>query len=386
VSDFRLLLMDYATGVISPYYTSMGLPSDLTLSDHSLYINVGGTAQLTANVFPPMTSGFYTWSSDDTSVATVDQNGVVTAVRTGMCAITCASSYNPELKDDCIITVKQMVTSITLNHQLCNLNKNDVLQLQATVLPADADQSVTWTSSDEYVVAVSSDGQVYAKNYGSCTVTCTANDGSDVSATCYIYVTGSVRSSVDLGLPSGTLWAISNVGASSSAAYGDYFAWGETQPKEVYDWSTYIYSNGAVDQLTKYCNNSDFGYNGFTDNLTILQPGDDAATANYGGRTPTKEEWQELLDNTTATWTTQNGVNGELFTGTNGNSLFLPAASYRWGSTFYHGGSHGGYWSSSLSITITWSARLFFFDPSNQRVDGSSRYYGYTVRAVRSAE
>ncbi len=242
-------------------------------------------------------------------------------------------------------------------------------------------------------------------NYTEMAFTITASDGSVCTkhskANVAIYITRSQYTTinlgendlvfadpdwVDLGLPSGLLWATRNVGATSPEDYGDYFAWGETQPKEVYDWSTYIYSNGAVDQLTKYCNNSDFGYNGFTDNLTILQPGDDAATANYGGRTPTKEEWQELLDNTTATWTTQNGVNGELFTGTNGNSLFLPAASYRWGSTFYHGGSHGGYWSSSLSITITWSARLFFFDPSNQRVDGSSRYYGYTVRAVRSAE
>ena len=140
---------------------------------------------------------------------------------------------------------------------------------------------------------------------------------------------------VDLGLPSGLLWATRNVGATSPEDYGDYFAWGETQPnKHFYDGFSYIYmergDHGFL--LTKYCNDPLFGYNGFTDNLTILQPGDDAATANFGGRTPTKEEWEELMNNTTATWTTQNGVNGLLFSAINGNSLFLPAAGYHYGN------------------------------------------------------
>ena len=88
---------------------------------------------------------------------------------------------------------------------------------------------------------------------------------------------------VDLGLPSGLLWATCNVGADNPEDYGDYFAWGETQPKDVvYYWSTYPYCNGSYNTLTKYCNNSNYGYNGFTDDLTILLPEDDAATANSG--------------------------------------------------------------------------------------------------------
>jgi hypothetical protein len=90
------------------------------------------------------------------------------------------------------------------------------------------------------------------------------------------------------------------VGANAPEDYGDCFAWGETQPKDYYDWSTYQYCNGSFNTLTKYCCNSNIGYNGFTDNLTILQPEDDAATANYGGRTPTKYEWNELVANTTS--------------------------------------------------------------------------------------
>ena len=77
---------------------------------------------------------------------------------------------------------------------------------------------------------------------------------------------------VDLGLPSGLLWATCNVGADTPEAYGDYFAWGETEPKNTYNLSTYQYANGTFDdpQLTKYCNNPSYGYNGFTDNLTTL--------------------------------------------------------------------------------------------------------------------
>lgn len=123
---------------------------------------------------------------------------------------------------------------------------------------------------------------------------------------------GDYHEYVDLGLPSGTLWATCNVGANAPEEYGDYFAWGEIQPKDYYDESTYQYCIGSYNTLTKYCNNSSYGYNGFTDNLTTLQPEDDAATANWGAgwRMPTKGEWEELYNNTTCTWTTQNNVSG----------------------------------------------------------------------------
>ncbi|MBO4370001.1 MAG: hypothetical protein J5808_01395, partial [Paludibacteraceae bacterium] len=82
---------------------------------------------------------------------------------------------------------------------------------------------------------------------------------------------------VDLGLPSGTLWATCNVGANTPEEYGDYFAWGETTLKSNYEWSTYKY--GTYNQLTKYCYKSDYGKNGFTDTKTTLDAEDDAATA-----------------------------------------------------------------------------------------------------------
>ena len=138
---------------------------------------------------------------------------------------------------------------------------------------------------------------------------------------------------VDLGLPSGTLWATCNVGANSPEDYGDYFAWGETETKTTCDWDTYKYGNGDYDELTKYCSNFEQGHHGFTDNLTVLQPDDDAATANWGNGwcMPTKEQWEELCNNTEHVWKAWNGVNGFLFKGKNGAVLFLPAASVRWG-------------------------------------------------------
>ena len=98
---------------------------------------------------------------------------------------------------------------------------------------------------------------------------------------------------VDLGLPSGTLWATRNVGATYPDDYGDYFAWGETEPKNNYDWNSYKWCNGSYTTLTKYCLNINYGVH---DGLTELKLEDDAAYVNWGSswRMPTHEQQQEL--------------------------------------------------------------------------------------------
>ena len=192
---------------------------------------------------------------------------------------------------------------------------------------------------------------------------------------------------VDLGLPSGTLWATCNVGATIPEGYGNYFAWGETITKSTYNWSTYKWCKGDDYQLTKYCNDSYYGYNGFTDNLTTLQLSDDAARANwgYGWRIPTREEWDELLENTICDrFSTLNGVDGCLFTASNGVSLFLPAAGYRWDDELCLAGMDGHYFSSSLHTDYQGGVWLFHY-PSCA-IDGiGSRSGGCSVRAVLSA-
>ena len=192
---------------------------------------------------------------------------------------------------------------------------------------------------------------------------------------------------VDLGLPSGTLWATCNVGASTPEGYGNYYAWGETSTKGTYNWSTFRYADGDVDRLTKYCNKSDYGNNGFTDNLTTLQSGDDPATSwGSGWRTPTKAQWEELLANTAKEWTTRNGKSGRLFTSKkNGQTLFLPAAGFRYGSSLGRAGSGGNYWSSSLNTDNPYDAWGFGFDSGSYYVIDYDRYCGFTVRPVCSS-
>ncbi|MBO5345387.1 MAG: hypothetical protein J6A44_00595 [Paludibacteraceae bacterium] len=189
---------------------------------------------------------------------------------------------------------------------------------------------------------------------------------------------------VDLGLPSGLKWATCNVGANSPEEYGDYFAWGEVEPKTTYDWSTYKYCVDNWDNLTKYCTNSDYGKDGFTDNKTVLDPEDDAATANWGGawRMPTTAEQQELIDNCKWNWTTQNGVNGYKVTGPNGNSIFLPATGYMYKGTLYDAGSYGYYWSSSLDTDGPRGAYNVDFCWYYVYWGIGYRYFGFTVHPV----
>ena len=189
---------------------------------------------------------------------------------------------------------------------------------------------------------------------------------------------------VDLGLPSGLLWAKCKVGANSPQEFGDYFAWAETTTKTDYDWPTYQYIQDM--KLTKYCGNSGWGYNGYSDNLNKLEPMDDAATVNMGSQvhTPTKAEWEELIANTTQTYTTIDTTHGILFTGSNGNTMFLPCAGqhYRFFSLF-DGNDAGFYWSSSLRENFSYESWFVLFNADTLRVHYVNRPVGYSVRGVR---
>jgi len=178
---------------------------------------------------------------------------------------------------------------------------------------------------------------------------------------------------VDLGLPSGTLWATCNIGSDTPEGYGDYFAWGETAPKETYNIDNYRYFDGS--SLTKYT--------GF-DNLTVLEASDDAAVVNWGAgwRMPTQMEMNELFNNCTHKKTAMNGVSGLLFTGPNGNSIFLPATGGRYNSDLYYAGSCCYYWSSSLCADDSLDAWRLRFKPDGCNVSDARRLCGQPVRAV----
>ena len=285
------------------------------------------------------------------------------------------------------------VSSITLSETSIVLEPDATQRLTATILPADADdKSVTWSSSDENIATVIN-GLVIAIGEGTAIITCSANDGSGVTATCRVRVRidhSDDYAYVDLRLSSGTLWATMNVGADSPEDYGDYFAWGETvgynDGYTTFDWTNYRHCNGSKNTLTKYCNDSNYGYNGFTDTLTELEAEDDAAYVNWGikWRMPTDAQWTELRTECTWSWTTKNGVNGRLVTGPNGNSIFLPAAGLRYNGSLNGAGSHGDYWSLSLYTDSPSCAYIVDLGSYNVYRNYLSRYYGFSVRPVRS--
>ena len=220
---------------------------------------------------------------------------------------------------------------------------------------------------------------------------------------------------VDLGLPSGLKWATCNVGASKPEEYGDYFAWGETVPyyqegysqenycthwiggKTGYNWESYKWCNGSENTLTKYCNKSEFGYNGFTDAKTTLDAYDDAASYNWGGRwrMPTRDEFAELVatkNNTDDyTWTWCDG-DATKYAGTNvagwqivrkstGVTLFLPIAGHRDNKNLYVYG-YGHYGSSSLDTNTPSNAYNLELSSGEAGCKESNRFNGHSVRAV----
>ena len=188
----------------------------------------------------------------------------------------------------------------------------------------------------------------------------------------YYYTIVNGHKFVDLGLPSGLLWARNNVGASTPYADGDYYAWGETQTKSYYSWSTYKWGSNP----TKY--NS-------SDGKTTLEASDDVATVKWGKecRMPSRAEFQELYNKCDWTWKSNyNGTSGYLVKGPNGQTIFLPASGYRYGDLSYHG-SDGYYWSSSLYTSNTDYAYYLNFDSGFiNPCDINYRYNGHSVRPV----
>lgn len=184
-------------------------------------------------------------------------------------------------------------------------------------------------------------------------------------------------------------WAQSNLSTSGLCAspedYGDYYAWGETEPKENYSWSTYKWCNGSSSTLTKYNNSSSYGT---VDNKMVLESSDDVASVKLGGkwRMPTDAEWTELRTKCKWTWTDNyngTGVAGRIVSATNGNSIFLPAAGYRHETSLDNAGSVGIYWSASLFYTdLPFNAWNVGFWPVYVDRSCSSRCDGRSVRPV----
>ena len=186
---------------------------------------------------------------------------------------------------------------------------------------------------------------------------------------------------VDLGLPSGTLWADRNVGADAPEAYGDYFAWGDVLTTASPGWTDYKWCEGSSVTMTKYCTDDRFGT---VDNKTVLELEDDAAYINMGmnWRMPTEKEYSELISECTWEWITQNGTAGYKVTGTNGNSIFFPAAGFWVVSNATSAGTYGYYYSSSLNEEYSDRANSLCLSSEEFYVSDIPRNHALTVRAV----
>lgn len=313
----------------------------VTLDKSTCTLYEGESVELIASVLPQnATDKTLTWSSSNTSVATVSE-GVVTAVSQGSVTITAKSNDGSNISASCQLTVEKKVVPVEPVGSAIRLWYNGSYQ----EIPVSNIDSITFVAGDPY------NGHEY----------------------------------VDLGLPSGLKWATCNVGAESPEDYGDYFAWGETSGynsgKTYFYWDSYKYCNGSSSTITKYCTRSNYGT---VDNKTVLEAADDAASVNWGGswRMPTDAEMTELRTKCIWTWTTQNGVKGYKVVGPNGNFLFLPAAGYRFVSDLDLAGSYGNYWSSSLDTFYSGGACSLGFDSGSHDWYCNDRYCGFSVRPV----
>ena len=377
--------------------SSSGTPvTSITLSQTSLTLSVGSTQTLTATVLPAnATNKSVTWTSSNTSVATVSQAGTVSAVASGSTTIVCSAKDGSGVYAECQVnvTVGTPVTSITLNQTAIALTVGGSQTLTATVLPADAtNKTLAWSSNDTSVASVNDSGKVTAHTRGTCTITCRATDGSGVKATCAVTVSAATSGTtdghdwVDLGLPDGTRWATCNIGADTPEEKGNYYAWGETTPKADYSFDTYQWCNGTYNTMTKYCIHAGYGYNGFRDGLTELEPEDDAATQNWSAnwQMPSKEQMENLInsDYTTTEITTQNGVEGAKITSkSNGKSIFMPCAGYYEGTELKYPATIQ-YRSRSLNTDQSNSSYILDKVGEELRLLFTSRKSGLPVRPV----
>ncbi|MBR3075090.1 MAG: Ig domain-containing protein, partial [Bacteroidales bacterium] len=361
--------------------------ASVSLDKSTLNLVVGNSSTLYATVLPvTAVNKRVSWSTSDVAVATVTGSGRVQAVAPGKAYIT-VTTEDEQCTAACEVIVSAVhVTSVSLDKTELLLNLGDTYTLKATVAPSNATyKDVTYSSSNNSVATVDSGGKITALAEGTAVITAQSVDNSSRRASCKVTVKDPTKpEAVDLGLPSGLKWANMNVGATSPEGYGSYYAWGETEPKSNYNWSTYKWCNGSEYTQTKYNTSSSFGT---VDNKTVLDPEDDAAHVNWGGswRMPTKEEQDELRTKCTWTWTTQNGVKGRLVTGPNGKSIFLPAAGLRNDTNLIDVGSKGRYWFSSLYTGYPNYADGVYFDSGGVFKICDCRYVGLSVRPVYSA-
>ena len=290
-----------------------------------------------------------------------------------------------------------LATHVTLDRNSLIVPVGETATLNAFQTPVNANSDIIWSTSDTSIVKVSNAGVVTAIAAGNAEITAIIEGDTNVKAICSVTVVdANGHAYVDLGLPSGTLWATMDVGASSPSSGSESFAWGDVTGyynynrshsetmswSDYFSWSNYKYCSGSSTTLTKYCSSSIFGSG---DYKTILELSDDAAHEYWGGtwRMPSEEQLRELVNGCNYTWTTLDGESGYLFTSkTNSATLFIVATNMV-------------YTDSREVLGVLWarnqyydesSAYCLFYDSKQLKITYRNRCYAGSVRPVLGSE
>ena len=289
--------------------------------------------------------------------------------------ICCGCSKNDDNNDNDIISVEIGVAEV-------NLAIQESQRIDAKVYYSGSqafDQKISWSSSNSSVATVDQAGVVTGKAAGSATITAKCN-GKRASCRVSVYP----LKMVDLGLS--VKWADRNIGADRPESIGGLYAWGETSVKSDYSWGNYKWCTGGDHRsLIKYNRYPEWGQ---VDNKTTLEPADDIASLTYGNnwRTPTVEDFNDLLNKCDWSWVNMNGASGgyRVTSRTNGNSIFLPITGIY--SDELWDLDKGYYWSSSLlakkADDAPCYANIIWFSSKEKDWGYSLRYLGLAIRPV----
>ncbi len=351
---------------------------------------------LVATVLPSnATDPSISWSSSSPEVATVDESGIVKAIKVGTTTITATSKSYPEVNAQCVVTVTAKhipVQSISLSPASLNMKAGEETSVALSVKPSDASDKRVHCSapSDDGIAKIvdNSDGtysvRALMKGETSFTFTSVENPQATAVLTVKVEFENKAPVAVDLGLS--VKWASFNLGATTPEGAGYYYSWGEVEPKSEYDWNYYLWSGNGATSLTKY--NTDKSY-GEVDNKTVLDPKNDAANVNLGStwRMPTDAEWAELVNTNNCTWIWRSNYNStgaagyEVTSKKTNKSIFLPAAG-RYSGKSLTDKAEGYYWSVSLNTDSPCDAYSVRFSSGSNSRGSYNRYYGHSIRPV----
>lgn len=353
--------------------------TSISLNSSSLSLVEGDTTTLIVEYTPlDAIDKSTTWKSSDDKVATVSNDGKVTALKAGNVTITAICGNTEAVCSLKIILKPVPVTTLSLRKSSIMVGVGSKEHIWFDITPKNTTEKMTWKSSDIKIATVSSEGVVSGITTGKTVITLTCGGKEASCEVTVVQTTGSHfgHDWVDLGLS--VNWATCNIGAVSPEDYGDFFAWGETETKTIYGWSTYKYFESSSKTFTKYCNDSDLGYYGFVDNKIILDPEDDVAREKWGGdwRMPTIEELDELASVTYKDEMTLNGISVvKIYNVDIDTHIYLPVTDSSDGSKRVSPDKDKdySYWSSSICLENPRFGLLRGFEIVNPMIEGIPR-------------